>query len=714
MALGLGLEATYLAVATLFQLGLAAIVLSVRDARIERWAFALVILFGGLETAHFLAKATIGMGVPFPGIRIVDTVLLGTLAYLVAQLPTPLGGARGRRWARRGWIAFIVVTVVTNVAIAATAGPPGPALSDVSGNLRWFAFALTAGLGAVHLIPRFAELEPGPLRQQTILAGAGLLLSPYFVGAGRGFGRIQDPLRLVSGDPIGTGLQVLLIWFVAVGLARVMWPLLQGDRDRGCLLFVGLLGVGVTLGIASYVRSVAVIPQVAAFIVRPVLLAAAMLRYDMLRIPKRVREVSVPAAGVVGTMLLFLLGVISLSPEGVRSTSIDPLAGVTTAAILAAAGIWLNGSPLGAKLSEGFASEFDRLERYRLALERTRAGEDGEADLAALRERLGVSLDEHRVLHALLERRVEIPTSELTGAEPGDVVADRYEIERELGTGGVGRALAAWDRDAEEEVVLKEVLRPWEVGAEKRRAMLEREAEVARRIDEPTLARVDCIVERGPHAYLVREYVPGPTLDEVVEEEGALAPRRAAALAARLASGLQALHAEGLLHLDLKPGNVVCRGQHEPVLIDQGTVRAADEGGDGSLQATRTATLGGGSSTAVGTIAWMAPEQVLEASVDERTDVFTLGSLLHYVLTGRSHVALDGRSRFEVEDEIVHGEPPELDGPLGSLVEAMLARDPEDRPSSMQEVRSELRRRVVEASLPEDEQAPTHADHVPR
>jgi len=672
VALGIGLEGTYLFAVTLFQLALAGLILSVGDRRAERWAFGLVVLLGGTTTLRYILEGVTGVQAPALLGPAVDTFLLWTLAFLAAQLPTPLGGRAGRRWALRAWLGGGAVLALLPSVVAALPGT-GSGLADrLVGDFRWLAFMATPLVASVHTIPRWTRLDDGPLRWQTLLAGAGLLLSPLFIAAEHTVFSVSGLGDLVPGRTAPeVGFRLGLAWFSLVCVARLVVAAVR--RVPGAGWFLGLVGLGVA---ASYLRGAPGFqrpPELAAHILRPLLFAAAMLRYDLFRVPDRVRGLAVPTAAVAGLALAFLFGAVVLTPESAADDRLDPMVSVLLVAGLGAAVVAR--APLLDAVGRDRGDERTRaLERYRLALERRADAEGpGATPLEGLRQELGLSLEDHAALLGALEAPAEASLAQARPAEPGDVVGGRYTVERELGAGGHGRALLAWDEREDRPVVLKAVVNPWEEAAEARRGRLEHELGVARRVDDaPGLATVHGLEHEGPRVYLVREYVPGPTLDEVVEE-GPLDPHRAAEVVEAVAASVGRLHEEDLLHLDLKPGNIVLPEGGPPVVIDYGTVQAVDRG-DGD----RTATVGP-TGPAVGTLAWMAPEQCLEDAVDERTDVFALGALAYFLATGRKHVPVEDRSRFEVEDAIVHGTPP-TDAP--EPVRAALARDPDRRPGS--------------------------------
>ena len=179
------------------------------------------------------------------------------------------------------------------------------------------------------------------------------------------------------------------------------------------------------------------------------------------------------------------------------------------------------------------------------------------------------------------------------------------------------------------------------------------------------------VVDADPAAdppWMVTAYVPGPSLDEVVRSTGPLAPSALRALAAGLAEGLRAVHAVGLVHRDLKPGNVIM-AEDGPRIIDFGVARATN------------ATSMTSSGVLVGTFSFMSPEQVRGDRIGPESDVFSLGSVLAYAATGLG--PFDSTTIPAIIHRIATDSPDlgSLSGPLRGLISACLAKNPADRPA---------------------------------
>src|ERR1051326_4255243 len=238
-----------------------------------------------------------------------------------------------------------------------------------------------------------------------------------------------------------------------------------------------------------------------------------------------------------------------------------------------------------------------------------------------------------------LRRRVRGPKRQVP-AEFGPRLPSgpsRYELRRHLGSGGVGDVYLAVDRQLSEAGHEALVAIKFIAGADRgpwARQQLIDEATKARRVDHPHVARVlDRGVSEGDEDYLVYQYVPGGDLGEWLEKRRVWPnPREAARLVAKIARGVHAAHVAGIVHCDLKPGNVLMSQAPpggEPLVADFGiAVRAGERVEE---------ILGGGERRPVGNLAFISPEQFrMEAgSLSVPSDVYALGGLLYYLVTRR-------------------------------------------------------------------------------
>lgn len=253
-----------------------------------------------------------------------------------------------------------------------------------------------------------------------------------------------------------------------------------------------------------------------------------------------------------------------------------------------------------------------------------------------------------------------------------DQMPDRlgpYRLLDRIGEGGMG--VVYLGRDPEQRSVAIKVLRPAVAGDPNARRRLAREVETMRRVRSPFVAEVLDTDVAGDTPYIVTRYVPGRTLDEVVAQDGPLTGARLARLAAGLAEALAAIHAAGVVHRDLKPGNVMLVNS-DPVVIDFGIAQALD-----STRLTQTGMF-------MGTPGYLAPEVIEGQPASAASDVHAWGGTVSYAATGRPPF---GSGSYEtIFYRIVNGQP-DLAGvpaPLAELLGGALRRNPAARPAAAQ------------------------------
>ncbi|MGV9693799.1 serine/threonine-protein kinase [Streptomyces sp. NPDC003444] len=248
-------------------------------------------------------------------------------------------------------------------------------------------------------------------------------------------------------------------------------------------------------------------------------------------------------------------------------------------------------------------------------------------------------------------------------------IVGSFRLHRRLGAGGMGVVYLGSDRRGQR-VALK-VIRPDLAEDQEFRSRFAREVSAARRIRGGCTARLVAADLEAERPWFATQYVPGPSLHDRVAEEGPLRAADVASIGAALSEGLVAVHEAGVVHRDLKPSNILLSPKG-PRIIDFGIAWAT-----GASTLTHVG-------TAVGSPGFLAPEQVRGAAVTPATDVFSLGATLAYAAMADSPF---GHGSSEVMLYRVVHEEPHLHGvpdALAPLVRACLAKDPEDRPSTLQ------------------------------
>lgn len=275
-----------------------------------------------------------------------------------------------------------------------------------------------------------------------------------------------------------------------------------------------------------------------------------------------------------------------------------------------------------------------------------------------------------------------------------------YTIVRPLGRGGMGEVWLAEDTKLEREVALKVL--PSEFAADPvRRERFEREAKAIAALNHPNIVTVYSVEEAHELHVLIMELVDGKTLVEAIPGTG-MATTDFLEIAIPLAEALDAAHQQGILHRDLKPSNIMITSDGRPKILDFGLAKfQLDKPGEvpevtpdqkTSMQpAAHAMEKLTGDGVVLGTTEYMAPEQLRGEAVDQHADIFSLGVVLYETLTG-THPFRRG-SRAETISAIL-SEPaqpleevaPGVEGETGEVIESMLAKDPAERPGSMEEV----------------------------
>jgi len=279
---------------------------------------------------------------------------------------------------------------------------------------------------------------------------------------------------------------------------------------------------------------------------------------------------------------------------------------------------------------------------------------------------------------------------------PGELIAERYELEEVVGTGGMSTVYRAHDQLLERNVALK-VLHPHYADDEEYVERFRREARSVAQLSHPHIVTVIDRGEDDGQQFIVFEYVDGENLKQFVERTGPLPTRRAIELAVEIADALAFAHEHGLIHRDVKPQNVL--------LTPDGDAKVTDFGIARSFEVEHGMTQTG---TVLGTSNYLSPEQAGGKPTTPATDVYSLGVVVYELLTG--DVPFPGENFVAIAMKHINDLPPDLlerrpDVPLrlAAAVDRALEKDPARRFASMAEFAAELRRCLAELDTPDSE-----------
>ena len=247
------------------------------------------------------------------------------------------------------------------------------------------------------------------------------------------------------------------------------------------------------------------------------------------------------------------------------------------------------------------------------------------------------------------------------------LVAGRYALGEVLGRGGMGTVWLATDRVLEREVALKEVTFSVDLTDEERTILRERtmrEARAAARLDHPCVTTVYDVVEEGGKPWLVMEHVSARSLQEILEEQGPLAPDAVARIGLDVLAALDAAHRAGIVHRDVKPANVLVGDNGHACLTDFGIATTT---GDSSL--TTNGAL-------IGSPSYMAPERVYGEEPRPAVDLWSLGATLYAAVEGRPPFARGEAMATMMSVVSEHPAPMVRAGALEPVLRGLLTRIP--------------------------------------
>src|SRR3954447_8011463 len=276
------------------------------------------------------------------------------------------------------------------------------------------------------------------------------------------------------------------------------------------------------------------------------------------------------------------------------------------------------------------------------------------------------------------------------------VVGGRYEIADELGRGGMGVVWLANDRVLHREVALKEISYPVHLTDDERAVLRERtlrEARAAARLEDPHVVAIHDVVEEDGRPWLVMEHVRSRSLQKILKEDGPLSPAQTARIGLDVLAAIEVAHAAGVVHRDVKPGNVLVAEDGRACLTDFGIATTTDD----ATLTTQGALLG--------SPAYMAPERAHGERPTPAVDLWSLGATLY--------TAVEGRTPFDREEPmatllaVVGDEPAPMQsaGPLAPVLRGLLTKDPVARLTAA-DARRQLET-VVSGAVPELQPPPT-------
>ncbi len=281
----------------------------------------------------------------------------------------------------------------------------------------------------------------------------------------------------------------------------------------------------------------------------------------------------------------------------------------------------------------------------------------------------------------------------------GKTLGGRYEVEKCIGKGGMGVVYLARQSALDRSVVVKVLPRSF-VDDEEALARFEREALGMSRLQHPNIVSIYDFGHDDDQGYICMEFVDGETLSRRIKRDGPIDVEEFAPIAAQILQGIGEAHSLGMIHRDIKPSNIMLTERHG----QQNYVKILDFGLAKLVKGARNVTK---EQALVGSTAFLSPEQIMGNDIDQRVDVYALGVLFYYMLTGEKPFVAD--DDITVLYQHVHNAPPPLadklpemhrvPAELVELVERMLAKQPDDRPPNTASIVEELTGIMATTSL---------------
>jgi serine/threonine protein kinase len=275
----------------------------------------------------------------------------------------------------------------------------------------------------------------------------------------------------------------------------------------------------------------------------------------------------------------------------------------------------------------------------------------------------------------------------IKGRWRGFLIKDKYRLLERLGAGGMGAVYLCEHIRMGRKVALK-ILPMQQAEDEASLERFEREARAVARLDHPNIVRAHDVDRDDKLHYIVLEFVDGCNLHDFVRRNGTLKPERAANYIRQAALGLQHAHEAGLVHRDIKPGNLLLDRQGVVKILDMGLARFFHEDSEAFVKKYEVGYI-------IGTGDYIAPEQIIDSQVDIRADIYSLGGTMYYLLTGKSPFQ-DGTSAQKIIwHQVRHPKSlsvlrPDVPAELLRVFERIIAKEPDRRFQTPQELADAL------------------------